>query len=53
MITDNFLKQVTSAQIAEYMAYDALKDEEYRESLQMQMMSPEDQSAAIVKLLGG
>lgn len=44
---------MTSEDIAELQAYDALKNEEYRDYLEGQMMTDEQRNEAIIKMLGG
>lgn len=46
------MNELTSADIAEYMAADRLKDEKYRESLKMEMMTSEQQEEQLMLMLG-
>lgn len=44
--------KLTSAEISEYMAFDQLKNDDYRNKLETDMMTPEEVDAAIDKILG-
>ena len=46
------LNDLSSAQIAEYMAFDKLKDNKYLEKLESDMMSDEERMLKIKQLLG-
>lgn len=46
------LQEMTSAEISEWMAFDRLKDEGYREKIKADMMTADQRTEAIKKLLG-
>lgn len=52
MPVSRLLNEMTSAEISECMAFDQLKDDKYRERLETDMMTPEQQEEQLMLLLG-
>ena len=52
MTVKTLLNELTSAEIAEYIAYDQLKDENYRDRLNVEMMDEEERMLKIKSLFG-
>lgn len=50
---NQILNTFSSSDISELMAYDLLKDKDYRDRLEMEMKTPEQNAEALRKLLGG
>lgn len=47
------LSEMSSADIAEFMAFDQLQDKDCREKIKGLSMSEEERNAALMRLLGG
>ncbi|MCP3852697.1 MAG: hypothetical protein GY694_21090 [Gammaproteobacteria bacterium] len=52
LTVDKLLHTMTSAEIAEWMAFDQLKNDDYMDSLKSDMMTDEERNAKIDKMLG-
>ena len=52
MPVNRLLKELTSAEIAEYMAFDSLKDEHYMATVKSKMMTDEERIKAFDKIFG-
>ena len=53
MTLNKLLCEMTSSEISEWMAFDRLKDEDYRKELESKSMTAEQRSAAIKALFRG
>jgi len=52
MSVARLLSEMDSQEISEWMAFDMLGDKEYREKLESKMMTSEQRSDALKKMLG-
>ena len=52
MTVNDLLIKMSSLEISEYMAFDNLKEEKYRDKLKSEMMTEEERNKSIKALLG-
>lgn len=52
MTVKSLLNELSSADISEYMAFDQLKDQDYKDNLKSKMMSDEERMLKIKSLFG-
>jgi len=52
MTVNTLLTELTSAEISEWMAFDQLKDESYKNELKSDLMTDEERNNRIDKMLG-
>jgi len=53
MSIKTLMTELSSSEISEWMAFDRLKDDDYRESIELKMMTPEQRNQRIIKMLKG
>jgi len=53
MTVSHLLQVTTSAEISEWMAFDRLKDDDYRTKIEQSNMTEEQRNDAILAILGG
>ena len=53
MSIKTLMTELSSSEISEWMAFDRLKDDDYRESIELKMMTPEQRNQRIIKMFKG
>jgi len=52
MSVNKLLTELSSAEISEWMAFDQLKNDDYKEKLKSEMMSEEERNSKLKSLFG-